>query len=242
MTLLTMQSPFPHPSLSVIVAAFNEADCIVDCVRAVAAHTPADAEILVVDGGNDDSLERLAAIQSEVPNLRPIRNHNDRGKGHAIRTGIAHARAPVHVQFDADLQFFPEHILPLANAVQSGLCDLAMGSRFLPNNPYPVAGGRARTLGNRILSAYASALFFHRMTDVLAGIKAWSKAAAQRIDLQSDDFSYEVELPARALQRGLSVRDFPVGTRHRNAGTSKVGFFRSGSRIVLNTTRFRLSR
>jgi glycosyltransferase involved in cell wall biosynthesis len=234
-----MQEP---PHYSIIIAAFNEAASIADCVRAVAQACPPATEILVIDGGSDETGDILRTLSKELPQVRYHQNHNDRGKGHAIRTGIALASAPIHVQFDADLQFMPEDIMRLAKAVEQGECDVALGSRFTPESDKDAEAHPLRNLGNWMCSYYASLLFGQRMTDVLAGIKAWSADAAKIIDLHADDFSYEVEIPARALQRGLNVREFPIGTRARASGESKVSLLGSGTRILWHTTGFRCKR
>lgn len=234
-----MQKP---PSFSVIIPAFNEAAGIDRCVRAVAAACRGDFEILVIDGGSDSTAKVLLETGQDIPQLRYIHNKDDCGKGHAIRRGIAESRGSVLVQFDADLQFMPEDILPLYEAVASGECDVALGSRFTPVSRRDENASFLRNLGNWSISLYASLLFGQRMTDALAGIKAWSSQAAKIIDLQSDDFAYEVEIPARALQRGLRVREYSVGTCARKTGESKVTIMGSGVSIAQAMTRFRFSK
>jgi len=221
---------------SILIAAFNEAESIENCLRQVAAQTPEEAEILVIDGGSDATEAIVTQIQLEIPRIRYIKNHNDRGKGHAIRRGIQEARGPIQIQFDADLQFLPEDIMKLAKHVESGQCDVALGSRFMPSSQKDKEASLLRNFGNFAISWYASILFGQRMSDVLAGIKAWSQHAAAVIDLQSDGFIYEVEIPARGLQRGLCVREFAVGTRARAAGESKVSILGSGSAILRDMT------
>lgn len=229
------------PRYSVIIAAFNEAGSIETCVRAVAAVCPEDCEILVIDGGRDDTAGILETVACDLPQLRCVQNRHDRGKGHAIRLGIALAGAPVHIQFDADLQFLPDDILLLARAVESGSCDVALGSRFTSERAKDETAPVVRNVGNRALSLCASMLFGHRMSDVLSGLKAWSREAANVLDLQSDGFAYEVEIPARALQRGLRVREFPVETRARTTGESKVSILGNGFSILRAMIRFRFN-
>lgn len=230
------------PDLSVIIPAFNEAAGIDRCVRAVATACTGHFEILVIDGGSDETEAVLVETARTIPQLRYIRNDNDRGKGHAIRRGIAEATGRVHVQFDADLQFMPADIMPLYQAVASGQCDVALGSRFTPSSQKDERASALRNFGNWSISLYASLLFGQRMTDVLAGIKAWSAEAAATITLESDDFAYEVEIPARALQHGLRVEEFAIGTCARETGESKVTILGSGVAIVRAMTRFRFTR
>ena len=63
--------------------------------------------------------------------MRPVRHAGDRGKGHAIRTGVGLASHDVMAQFNADLQFSAEDLPTLLQPVADGACDLCTGSRFL---------------------------------------------------------------------------------------------------------------
>lgn len=227
------------PEFSIIVAAFNEEEMICPCLAAVAEIFPSGAEILVVDGGSDGTSRAVAEAARSIPFIHYIRNENDRGKGHAIRTGIAHARGKYHAQLDADLQFSPHDLPRLFQPLQAGEADVVLGSRFRRESGQDEEASVFRTLGNCAVSAYMSLLFGHRMTDVLAGIKAWTREAAAIIDLQTDGFSYELEIPAHAIRRGLRVTERPVATRARRAGESKVSEWKEGPRFIRDATRFR---
>jgi len=226
--------------LTIIVSAFNEEDSIAATLADLQAHLPTDAEVLVVDGGSDRTGEIVRSIEPTFPGLRHIAHADDRGKGHAIRTGITEAQGQWMVQFDADGQFLAKDIATLVHALEADEADVVLGSRFMRESGSDEDAAWHRNLGNFLTSGWASLLFSHRMTDVLAGIKAWSREAANTIDLQSDTFEYEVEIPSRALRRGLRVIDRPVGTRARDAGESKVPVLRTGLKVLTATTRFRL--
>lgn len=233
-----------YPSLwavrwSVIVAAFNEEDAIGGTLADLHAHVPGDAEILVVDGGTDRTGQVVAEWRDRLPGLRYIRHLDDRGKGHAIRTGIREATGALHAQFDADGQFFAKDLVALMAPLERGEMDVVLGSRFMEESGKDAAASWSRSLGNHVVSGWASLLFGQRMTDVLAGIKAWTSQAAGRIKLTSDRYEYEVEIPCRAILAGLRVGEVAVDTRAREEGESKVPVFRTGMRVLTATTRFR---
>jgi glycosyltransferase involved in cell wall biosynthesis len=230
--------------LTVLIATFDEEDTIEACVRRVAAvRFDDELEILVVDGGTDRTREIVQRLCAELP-VRYVRNACDRGKGHAIRTGCAEAAGDVIAQIDADLQFVPEELPRLIAPIAEGRADVALGSRFTRGS----VRGRGstplfRTLGNKLASGYASVLFAHRMTDVQAGMKAWSRRAMQRLGpLRSDGYAYEVEIPVRALRAGLRVVDVPITTEARAAGETKVNVVLDGVPLLAAITRFRLGR
>lgn len=228
-------------ALTVLIATFDEEENIERCVRRVAAVGLERFEILVVDGGRDRTEERVRALSPELP-VRYVRNIGDRGKGHAIRRGCAEAAGDVVAQIDADLQFLPEELPKLIAPIVHGRADVALGSRFARGSVRgPGSTPLLRTLGNKLASAYASLLFGHRMTDVQAGMKAWSRRAMERIGpLTSDDYAYEAEIPARALRAGLRVVDVPITTEARAAGETKVNVILDGIPLLVSITRFRI--
>lgn len=228
---------------TVLIATFDEERSIETCVRRVAAVCPPESEILVIDGGNDRTGEIVRALERELP-VRYVRNENDRGKGHAIRTGCALATGDVIAQIDADLQFLPEELGRVVAPIAEGRADVALGTRFARGSRRrPGSTPFLRTVGNKLASGYASLLFGHRMTDVQAGMKAWSREAMARFGpLTSDGYAYEVEIPARALRAGLRVTDVPITTDARAAGETKVNVVLDGVPLLFAITRFRFGR
>ena len=226
-------------ALTIIVPAFNEEASIQATLRDLAEHLPADTEILVIDGGQDRTGERVRELMPGMPGLRHVPHPGDRGKGHAIRDGMRLAAGGIQAQFDSDGQFFARDLPGLIEPIQNGSLDVALGSRFLPSSPAEGHSSILRDFGNAVVSAWLSLLFGRRITDALAGIKAWRKEAVEVIDLQSDGFAYEAEIVARALRRGLRVGEVPVGTRPRAAGDSKVSLMGDGLRICFSILKFR---
>jgi glycosyltransferase involved in cell wall biosynthesis len=211
------------PELSVILPVRNEAATVGDCITRTLAACPGRSEVIVVDGGTDGTGEVVRALAGAHRSVRYILNRGDRGKGHAIRVGIEAARAPVMAQLDADLQFLPEDLPRLVAPIVDQRADVVLGSRFLREaRRLPGSVPAVRAGGNRVVSAWVSLLFHHRMTDVLAGIKAWSRRAIDEVRPRIDGFGYEIEIPARALLCGLRVLDVPVTTASRHAGRSHV--------------------
>ncbi len=224
-----------------IVAARNEQETIEACIRRTLAVYPQGCELLIVDGDSDGTGQVVENLSQEFPAVRYRRNENDRGKGHAIRTGIAAARAPVMAQIDADLQFLPEELPRLFAPILEGRADVVLGSRFARESVRRTGSTPVfRTLGNKFASGYASLLFGQRMTDVQAGMKAWTRAAAEAIRFTSDNYSYEVEIPVKALQQGLRVVDVPITTDARQGGRTNVNVVFDGIKLLRDITRFKL--
>lgn len=234
------------PEVSIILSCFNEAATIEQCIRDVAAALP-EAEIVVVHGGHDATLDIARRLAGELPQVIPVRNENDRGKGHGIKTGVARARTAVMAQFDADLQFAAADLPALVAPVRRGECDLVIGSRFLPGSD--CTGYRPsffRDAGNRLLSWFVGVLIGRRLTDVTTGSKAWTRAAIEQIAFQDDRYSYEAEIVVRAGVLGLRMREVPVRYAARAGGESmhrnNLAVIRAGLTIILKSLVCRFGR
>ena len=126
-------------------------------------------------------------------NVNYILNQPDRGKGDAIRNGIHASTGKIIVQIDADLQFLPEEIPSLIEPILKNKADMTLGSRFTKGSK-KLDGNFLRSGGNLIVSLWASFLCGQKITDALAGMKAWRREVTESFSLTSYTYSYEVEL------------------------------------------------
>ncbi|TMA69838.1 MAG: glycosyltransferase, partial [Deltaproteobacteria bacterium] len=87
------------PALSVVIPLCNEADAVEPLVaelRRVLDGLGRPAELIVVDDGSDDgSYERLRAVQRGETRLRIVRLARNYGQTAALAAGIEQARAPI---------------------------------------------------------------------------------------------------------------------------------------------------
>ncbi|MDR3405225.1 MAG: glycosyltransferase [Chthoniobacter sp.] len=95
-----------QPSLSVVIAAFNEGKVIQKTLRSVLETDYAgELEIVVVDDGSrDDTATKVEVLAASEPRVRLVRQPN-RGKAAALRHGVTQARHEIVVFLDADTQF-----------------------------------------------------------------------------------------------------------------------------------------
>jgi cellulose synthase/poly-beta-1,6-N-acetylglucosamine synthase-like glycosyltransferase len=94
------QPPRTCPSVSVLIAAWNEAERIGDCLGALAAIGWPDLEVLVSAGGTDDTLAIARAHASDRIAVFPQRP--GAGKQAALRELLAHARGEIIYLTDGD--------------------------------------------------------------------------------------------------------------------------------------------
>ena len=96
-----------YPPLTLLVAAYNEADNLPETFRGIAAQDyPGATEIIVVDdGSSDDTVQVLNSFG--LSNLRVIKGHHS-GKAAALNEGLKHVSHEIIVSIDADTFLHPQ--------------------------------------------------------------------------------------------------------------------------------------
>jgi len=230
------------PVLSVVVPAYNEAgrlpaslDRTVEYLGGSRRYLP--AEIVVVDDGSTDGTR--AAVQASHGlrdvEIRLVRLATNRGKGAAVRAGLAASRGRRVLITDADLAAPIEEVDALAAAD----VDLAVGSRALRRELISVRQPLRRDYLGRLFNLYLRTLGLTRLHDTQCGFKLLQGELARSLasELRLDRFAFDVELLARAARHGASIAEVPVRWRHVEA--SRVHPLRDGARMALDAARLR---
>ena len=247
--LLQTSERLPLERVSVIISCLDEEDTIEECLRRILEAVPA-AEIVLVHGGHDRTADIGDRVAGDHPNLRVIRNENDRGKGHAIKVGITNASHDVMVQIDADLQFMPEDIPRVVGPLLRGEADVAFGCRFMEQSDRSQYEAKLfRDLGNRIVNGYISMLAGRQFLDVTTGLKSWTRRAMADIGFKDDGFVYEAEIAMRGALKGCRFAMVPIAYSKRLGGISGLGegwnetlnIVTTGVKILFISTLIRLS-
>jgi glycosyltransferase involved in cell wall biosynthesis len=222
--------------LSVIIPVRNERDTIAQAIERVRAVDVGMAkQIIVVDGASTDGTgERLRSLL--VDDMTVIWEEAARGKGLAVRAGLAEAKGEVVVIQDADLELDPGAFPSLLEPIISGRADAALGVRF--------ATGRGATpwpgyLGNRALSLLASLLFLRRLNDILTAYKMMRTAVARALPLTCRGFDLDAELACRLVRGGYRIVQVPVEYRPRSRDEGKKLGFSAGWSVLKAILRVR---
>lgn len=221
------------PSVTVLVAAYNEAPVIGDVVRA-ALRTLPSGEVLVVDDGSTDATDRVAADAG----ARVLRLPANGGKGAAVRRGLSEARGAVIVLIDGDGQDDPAEIPQLLAALRPDV-DIVVGSRFIGHFE-PGAITPVNHWGNRFLTSVINLLFSTGLTDTQAGFKAFRAETLRRVNLSAHRFDIEVDLLLGVLRAGGRVVEVPVRRAPRPHGESRLNSLLDGARILRRIVALRL--
>ena len=242
-------SPAEPLALSLVVPAFREARRLPPNLPRIAAYCDAlplpagqtYEALIVVERSDDGTLARAREAAAPFPRLEVVDNGPQRGKGHAVRSGMLRARGAVRLFMDADLSTpLPEVGRFLAHFAAHPETDVLIGNRRHPGSHV----GRPQGPVRRHLGGLFSRLVRERVLpgawmDTQCGFKAFRAGAAREIFSRQrlDGFSFDVEVLALAAGLGLTTRDLPV--QWFDADATRVSLWRDGWKMLRDLRRVR---
>lgn len=172
-------------------------------------------EALAVDDcSTDDSLAVLRREAARLPNLRVLAHDVNKGQTGAFETGFAHARAPIVVTMDADLQVLPEDVPRLLDAMARGY-DVVNAIRMKRQHEPLIR------VSSRFYNLLMRLFFRSPVTDAASNFTAFRTEHVQGVHLVENDHRYIIPIAQRRGAR--RVTEVPVRHEARRHGRSKYG-------------------
>jgi glycosyltransferase involved in cell wall biosynthesis len=211
-----MTEPLPaNHDVWVIVRCFNESQVVRSVIEDLRQHFP--NVVGVDDGSRDTSSAEMVAAGAVV-----VRHAINLGGGAALQTGIEFAlldpQAQYFVCFDADGQHRVEDALSMVQRLRRGEEDILIGSRFLGSSAGMPASRRLLLRLARVFERLTSGV---SLTDAHNGLRVFTRAFAERIDLQLADMAYASELLGLIKHSGMRYAEHPVTIRYTEYSMSK---------------------
>ncbi len=205
----------------VIVPAYNERAAVGKLIRRLHKHLPQYDVLLIDDGSTDDTVNQ-ASQHTKVVEL-PF----NLGIGGAMQTGYRYADIngyDIAIQVDGDGQHRPSEVYRLVQKLQSGECDLAIGSRFMADTQYRQTF--TRKTGIHMLGTLIRWLTGLKTTDCTSGFRAANKKVIRAFAHWYPEDYPEPEVILLLQRAGYRIDEVPVRMRQRRTGTTSIPLMR----------------
>ncbi|MFG2963124.1 dolichyl-phosphate beta-glucosyltransferase [Streptomyces sp. NPDC048288] len=212
--------------LSVVIPAYNEEERLGPTLDAVTRYLADNEsrfgswEVVVSDDGSTDGTREVAALGH--PRVRLVTADRNRGKGNALRLGVAATGGSRVLVTDADLAAPIEELERLDKALSEGNA-AAIGSRAVPGSEIAHHQHRLRELLGRAGNLLIRATAVPGLRDTQCGFKLFDGERAREAfaDSRLDGWGIDVEVLQHLHRSGLPIAEVPVRWSHQPG--SKVG-------------------
>ncbi len=210
--------------LSVVVPAFNEAASFEELLGAVLAkQVPGlNLEIIIVESNSTDGTREIALRYQDHPRVKVILEDRPRGKGHAVRTGLAQATGDFVLIQDADLEYDLEDYDALLEPLVAGREAFVLGSRH-SGSVWKMRqfSGQASlsaflNFGHWFFTTLVNVLFRQRLKDPFTMFKVFRRDCLFGLNFECNRFDFDYELLVKLIRKGYRPIELPVNYRSRS--------------------------
>lgn len=219
----------------IVIAAYHEGAVIADVVSPLVA---AGYHVVVVDDGSLDE----TATRARQAGAAVVRHAINRGQGAALQSGLRYALrrgAGILVTFDADGQHSAADVPALIGPIVATTAEIVLGSRFLE---HAADVPPARRILLRLAVAFTGIVSGVHLTDAHNGLRALSRLAAERVELQLDRMAHASEIIDQLVQTGLPLAEVSVTVHYTKYSLEKGQRAGHAARIVWDYLLNKLSR
>jgi SAM-dependent methyltransferase len=215
--------------LSIVLPAYNEAGTLKQVLDGVLAHDldGIEKEVVLVESNSTDGTREIAEQYRHHPSVRLVLEDRPRGKGHAVRTGLANVTGDFVLIQDADMEYDLDDYDVLLEPLITGRRAFVLGARH---------GGKIWKLrsfqGNRLTSGLLNSghWFFKTLVNLMFGLKlsdpftmykVFRRDCLSGLRLECNRFDLDFELVIKLARKGYIPIEIPVNYRSRSFSEGK---------------------
>jgi len=219
------------PVLSVVVPVYNERATFPELIEQVLAKSMEgiSIEVVIVESNSTDGSRELVSRYREHPRVRVIFEDQPRGKGYAVRTGLAAATGDIILIQDADLEYDVGDYDGLVRPILRHQRNFVLGSRHNPSGgdwkirkfaDSPAVAGFFN-LGHLIFLTLFNLLYRQRLSDPFTMFKVFRRECLWGLQFACNRFDFDHELVIKLLWKGYQPLELTVNYRSRSMAQGK---------------------
>jgi len=216
----------PTARILVVIPTFNEADNVLRIVPLVLNQDPR-IDVLVVDDNSPDGTGDLADdLAEELDRVHVLHRSGRQGLGRAYLEGFQWGldrEYGLFIEMDADFSHDPDALPEFIEKAQE--FDVVLGSRYVGGHVTVINWPMSRLLISYFGSRYARIVTGLPVRDATGGFNCWRREVLAALDfnrIESDGYTFQIELKLRAWRRGFSLTEIPIIFAERDSGESKM--------------------
>lgn len=237
-------------TLSVIVPVFNEKNTFEDLIQALLAKSidGMRKEIIIVESNSTDGTRDLVKKYADHPDVKIIWQQQAKGKGFAVREGLAAATGDYVLIQDADLEYDLNDYENLLTPLRENQAMFILGSRHSGSWRIREFNDAATTaavfnIGHIFFTWFVNFLTRQRMADPFTMFKVFRRDVLFGIDFTCKRFDFDHEMVIKFIRKGYQPLELPVNYRARSfAEGKKVSFVKDGLTWVYTDLKLRFGR
>lgn len=183
-------------------------------------------DVLVADDSSPDhTSDFVSEFSKSNPRVNLLLRKQKSGLGKAYIAGFKWGLEKNYdalVEMDADFSHRPEDLVKILQALETEA--VVIGSRYVPGGE-TVNWGLIRKLISRGGGIYSRMILGYPVQDWTGGFNGWQAQVLKDIGLdsiQSNGYSFQIELKYKAQKQGYSVKEVPIVFEDRRVGQSKM--------------------
>jgi glycosyltransferase involved in cell wall biosynthesis len=212
------------PLLSVIVPVYNEVNSAADVLKLIVGKRlpNVEIEVIIVESNSTDGTREIVRSFQGGSNLKIIYEDRPKGKGHAVRAGLAVAKGDIILIQDADMEYSLDDYEKLLLPLLSGETSFVLGTRhtegnwhmrrFSTGNHYAVLFNIAHWGFTALLNVSLGT----RMTDPFTMFKVFRRSCLNGIKLECNRFDLDWEIVIKLVKAGYKPLEIPVTYNSRD--------------------------
>lgn len=234
-------------NISIIIPLYNEEKLILELLqeleKVIYPSFVNKVDLIIVDdASSDNSYQNVELWIQNKQHIQLLQHEKNKGKGAAVKTGVAIAKGDYVLIQDADMELSPKDIPVMIEAAYNLNIPFVNGSRYLPGVIRTQAAFK-RYFANKLFTLITSMLINVHLTDMACGYKLISKELFDKLNLNENRFGFEAELIIKCARlRKNWIAEVPVNYTPRNLGEGKKLRNFDGFRIMRTILKYGLFR
>jgi glycosyltransferase involved in cell wall biosynthesis len=222
-------------TVSVIIPVFNERATVRESLDAlVAKRIPGyELQMIIIESNSTDGSRDIVLSYRDLPQVSVILEETPKGKGHAVRAGLAAAKGDIIMIQDADLEYDLADYEKLLAPVAAGEHAFVLGTRHskegwairkFTDQKYRAA---VLNLAHWTFTFMINVALGLRLTDPFTMYKVFRRDCIKDLTFECNRFDFDWELLIKLVRKGYRPVEIPVSYHSRSfTEGKKVSMFR----------------